>query len=211
MPLCGNYSLQSCDSDSVPSEGAKSHSEASLLLAAQRGDPAAFGELYKRHSGRVLRVARRIVRNNEDAEDVLQDAVLSAYVHFGQFNGRSSFSTWLMRIAINASLMRLRKNRLCTAVSLDDYREGRANNVPSEIADSAPTPDAMYATRERMTLLERGISEIRPQLRKAIEFRGLREWSAKEVASELGISVSAAKTRLFRARTELRKQLRRSA
>jgi RNA polymerase sigma-70 factor, ECF subfamily len=211
MTLGENCTLENCDSHSVRGESAEDSSEASLLLAAKQGDPAAFGELYKRHSGRVLCVARRIVRNNEDAEDVLQDAALSAYVHFGQFNGRSSFSTWLMRIAINASLMRLRKNRLCTTVSLDVYREGYADTIALEIADSAPTPDVIFATQERMTLLERGISEIRPQLRKAIEFRGLREWSAKEAASELGISVSAAKTRLFRARTELRKQLRRSA
>jgi RNA polymerase sigma-70 factor (ECF subfamily) len=211
MSLCDNYSLKTCNSDSVQSEGAEDHSETGLLLAAQRGDRTAFGELCKRHSERVLRVARRIVRNNEDAEDVLQDAVLSAFVHFRQFNGRSSFSTWLIRIAINVSLMRLRKNRLCTMVSLDVGREGYTDNVPLEIADSAPTPDAIFATQERMTLLERRISEIRPHLRKAIEFRGLREWSAKEAAAEQGISVSAAKTRLFRARIELRKQLKPSA
>jgi RNA polymerase sigma-70 factor, ECF subfamily len=211
MPLFENYSLQSCNSNSVQSEGVKNHSESSLLLAAKQGDPVAFGELYKRYSAHVLRIARRIVRNNEDAEDVLQDAALSAYVHFGQFDGRSSFSTWLIRIAINASLMRLRKNRLGTTISLDVYREGHADTIALEIADSAPTPDAILATQERMTLLERGISKIRPPLRKAIEFRGLREWSAKEAANELGISVSAAKTRLFRARTELRKQLTRSA
>lgn len=211
MPPSESSSLRSYNANSTQYKGADERSDAGLLVAARLGDPAAFGELCNRHSGSIMRLARRIVRNAEDAEDTLQEAALSAYVHLHQFDGRSSFSTWLTRIAINASLMRLRKNRRRATVSLDACREGRTDSVPLEIADSAPTPDAIFATHERMAFLERGISEIQPHLRTAIEFRILEDLSAKETAAALGISVSAAKTRLFRARNELREQLKRGA
>jgi RNA polymerase sigma-70 factor (ECF subfamily) len=205
MPTTQNYPLHHNNSD--PSQLGSETSESSLLLAARRGDHEAFGQLCQRHSRRILQVARRIVRNHEDAEDVLQDALLSAYVHIAQFDGRSRFSTWLMSIAINSSLMRLRKNRLRPTVSLEFDDQRFPDRLQREFVDSSPGPDMIFARQQGITQLKRAISEIRPLLRETIEFQAVHERSAKDAALEFGISISAAKTRLFRAKADVRKKL----
>ena len=179
--------------------------EAQLLAAAKNGHQAAFGELYARHSKKVYRTALRIVRNHEDAEDAAQDCFLNAYVHLRSFDGRSSFSTWLTRIAINSVLMRLRKDRACPEIPMDEPINTRENFAPYGPVDPDPNPEERYAQQERGRIVTGAINDLRPRLRQVIEIRRLQEFSTKETARILGISMSAAKSRLFHARTALRK------
>jgi len=182
-------------------------SESDLLLAATRGSQAAFGELCQRHSAQLFRTVRRIARNKEDAEDALQDAMFKAFVHLHQFDGRSKFSTWLTRIAINAALMIVRKDRARTRMSTNLDGNATAEGRSLEIADSTPGHDTIFAVQEKYALLRKAVSKIRPSLRTAIDLRYLRDCSIEETALKLGVSVGAAKARLFHARTQLRKQI----
>lgn len=175
---------------------------------APRGAAAAFDGLWDAYSAKVLRTTYRITRNHEDAEDALQDAFLKAYVHLHDFDGRSSFLTWLTRIAINSALMILRKRRAVVEVSLDASRDRRGDSTSIEIADGAPTPEAMYALHERERMLREGISALPPLTRKALELRKLEERSLGETATAMGLSLNAARTRIYRAKASLRTALR---
>jgi RNA polymerase sigma-70 factor, ECF subfamily len=147
----------------------------------------------------------RITKNREDAEDALQDSFLSAFVHLRNFDGRSSFSTWLTRIAINSALMKLRKNRGSREVSMDEPTGVGDTSPRFEPADSHPDPEAHYAQRERRRIVVGAIRALRTNLREVVEIRELQEGSLKEAAKRLGISVAAAKARLFHAKVALRK------
>jgi len=173
--------------------------ESRLLLEARRGNQAAFGELCQRHSGSTLRIIKRISGNKEDAEDALQEAMLKAFVNLHQFDGRSRFATWFARIAINAALMILRKER--TRRRSTDERD------PLEIADSTPGLDMLLTEQEHFASVKRAVSRIRPSLQVAVELRYMRECSIEETALQLGVTVGAAKSRLFHARTQLRKRI----
>jgi RNA polymerase sigma factor (sigma-70 family) len=179
-------------------------SEAQLVAAAKEGHPAAFGELYARHSQKVFRTTLRITRNREDAEDAAQDSFLSALVHLGSFDGRSSFSTWLTRIAINSALMKLRKNHACPEISRDESADAREDFAPFEPVDPHPDPEEHFALRQRERILTRAVRSLRPAQREVIEIRRLQEFSIKETARTLRISVPAAKSRLYHARVALR-------
>jgi RNA polymerase sigma-70 factor (ECF subfamily) len=179
--------------------------EESLVSAAKRGHQAAFGALFERHSKRVFHTMLRITKNREDAEDALQDSLLSAFIHLGTFDGRSSFSTWLTRIAINSALMKLRKNRGSREVSMDEST-GMGDASPRfEPVDSHPDPEAHYAQGERRRIVVGAIRALRSNLREVVEIRELQEGSLRETAERLGISVAAAKARLFHAKAALRK------
>jgi RNA polymerase sigma factor (sigma-70 family) len=178
--------------------------EAQLVAAAKSGHQAAFGELYARHSQRILRTTLRITKNRQDAEDALQDSFLSALVHLGAFDGRSSFSTWLTRIAINSALMKLRKDRACPEISKDEPADAREDFAPYDPVDPHPDPEEVFAQRQRERMVTRAVRELRLPLRQVIEIRRLREFSMKETAQALRISVPAAKSRLFHARVALR-------
>ena len=183
-------------------------SEACLLSAAKRGQHAAFGKLCERHAKRILHTTFRVTRNHEDAEDALQDSFLSAFVHLDSFDGRSSFSTWLTRIAINAALMKIRKNRRSHEMAMEESSR-TADALPRfEPADWHPDPEEMYAQVERQKAVAGAVRRLRPNLRKVIEIRELQETSMKETAARLGLSLAAAKGRLFHARAALRKTLR---
>jgi RNA polymerase sigma-70 factor (ECF subfamily) len=186
-------------------------SEARLVFQAKRGHQGAFGELCERYSQKILRTALRITRNREDAEDALQDSFLSAFVHIRKFDGRSSFYTWLTRIAINSALMKLRKNRACREISMDEPLDGGEERAHYEPADASPDPEARCAQRERATMVSGAVRRLRPAIREAVEMRHLQEFSIKETAQALGISVEATKGRLFHARAALRKASRQSA
>jgi RNA polymerase sigma-70 factor (ECF subfamily) len=147
----------------------------------------------------------RITRNREDAEDALQDSFLSAFVHLRDFDGRSSFSTWLTRIAINSALMKLRKNRGSREIPMDEPAGAGDTLLRFEPADWHPDPEEQYAWQERQRVVAEAVRGLRPTLRKVIEIRELQEGSIKETAQRLGISVAAAKARLFHARAALRK------
>lgn len=179
--------------------------EESLVSAAKRGHQAAFGELCERHSKRVFHTMLRITKNREDAEDALQDSLLSAFIHLGSFDGRSSFSTWLTRIAINSALMKLRKNRGNREVSMDEPTGTGDTSPRFEPIDWQPDPEARYVQGERRRIVVGAISALRTNLRQVVEIRELQEGSLRETAERLGISVAAAKARLFHAKAALRK------
>lgn len=183
-------------------------SEGSRLPNAPRSAAAAFDGLWDAYSTKVLRTTYRITRNHEDAEDALQDSFLKAYVHLYDFDGRSSFLTWLTRIAINSALTILRKRRAQAQVSIDEPREGRGDSTSIEIADGAPTPEALYALHEGESMLRESISVLPPLARKALQLRKLEERSLGETATSMGLPLNAAKTRVYRAKASLRTSLR---
>jgi RNA polymerase sigma factor (sigma-70 family) len=178
------------------------------LAAARRGNPDAFAELWQAHAKRILRTTYRITRNREDAEDALQDSFLRAFVHIRDFDGRSSFSTWLTRIAINSSLMILRKRGTAVEISLDGAGERSGAPEVINLPDRGPTPETRCAQRERDEILRSAIGELRPTIRQALELRKLQEHSLKETARIMGLSVTAAKSRLHHAQVELRDLLK---
>ncbi len=179
--------------------------EKGLLASAKRGQTAAFEELCQPFAARIFRTTYRITRNREDAEDALQDSFLRAFVHIKEFDGRSSFSTWFTRIAINSALMILRKGRTRPEIPSDDPSNLGFTAWCSQVADTAPNPEKHYLQQERARVLRRAIRTLRPTHRGALEIRQLQEYSIKETAQMIGISVSTVKGRLFHAKVALRK------
>jgi RNA polymerase sigma factor (sigma-70 family) len=176
-----------------------------LVAVAKTGHRAAFDHLYKRHAEKVFRTTHRITRNREDAEDAVQECFLNAFIHLKSFDGRSRFSTWLTSIARNAALMKLRKRRVSREVSIGQPEETTEGRPELRLADSSLNPEEHYAKSERKAILRNAIAELQPKIRKALEIYHLQECSLQDTAEVLGISVSAAKARLFHARTALRR------
>lgn len=174
-----------------------------LVVRAKAGDTSAFGELRERHSTKVMRTLYRITRNWEDSEDALQESLLKAFRHLNGFENRCSFSSWLTRIAINSALMTLRKRRACKEVSIDSTDDDCTIVEKLEPQDLSEDPECRYARCEREELLKRAMLRLRPGLRDVVELRQAEECSLKELAECLGISLSAAKSRLLRARIAL--------
>jgi RNA polymerase sigma factor (sigma-70 family) len=174
-----------------------------LLAAAEQGQTEAFGALCEPLARKLVQSAQRITRNREDAEDALQDAFMSAFIHIKNFDGRSSFSTWLTRIAINSALMTLRKKRSSREIPIGSGELG-ANGVGWDVPDPFANPEKLCAQREKERLLREAICELRPTIRQAVEFQ-LRGLSMEETAEMTGVSVTAAKGRLFHGRRALRK------
>jgi RNA polymerase sigma-70 factor (ECF subfamily) len=183
--------------------------EQMLVVAAKNGDEQAFETLFKRHRQKILRVVLRYAHVREDAEDIVQQSFQKAFVYLHKFEGKSSFSTWLTRIAINESLMLLRHGRALREVSVDDHSEAEGNAASLEMSDSSPDPEANYARRERVQILTAALGNLSPGLRRAIELRELAELSTEETARRMGVSVAAVKARLFHARKKLQKKVSR--
>jgi RNA polymerase sigma-70 factor, ECF subfamily len=181
--------------------------EERLISAAKSGDAVAFVELSKRHSNKILRRAYRIVKNWQDAEDVLQESLMRAFLHLKDFEERSSFSSWLTRIAINFSLMNLRKKRGHIEISMEVINDDHGNPYHWEPQDPAESPESRYSRREREDLLEGAIRRLPPTLRQVVQMKIIDGRSGEEVAETLGISVPAAKSRLARAKAALRVSL----
>jgi RNA polymerase sigma-70 factor (ECF subfamily) len=177
-----------------------------LVTAAKSGEHVAFSELWNRHSKKAFNTMYRITKNRQDAEDALQDAFLKAFVHLKNFDGRSAFSTWLTRIAINSALMILRKKRAHPEASMDWSPDGETWQQ-WEMEDGTANIEERYAREEGQQHLKRAIRRLRPTLRNIIEIQQLHDSSVKEIAEMAGISVAAAKSRLVRARTVLRRSL----
>jgi RNA polymerase sigma-70 factor, ECF subfamily len=173
-----------------------------LLAAAQAGHEWAFVELCYRHSRRILFTLYRITKNREDAEDAFQEAILNAFIHFGNFNRAASFATWLTRISVNSALMILRKRRVRPEISTDVPIDGSAI-LQWEIADRRPNPEQHYIQRENRRRLESAISKLPTVYRHVFEIRLRSEGSMKEIAEEAGLTVGATKSRLLRARKAL--------
>jgi len=178
-------------------------SEDQLIAAAKSGRRAPFGELCERHMKRVSCVTRRIIRNREDAEDAAQECFLNAFVHLKTFDGRSQFATWLTRIAINAALMKLRKNRGSREVPIDDPNPSSEPVAQREFRYDAPDPEESCSLRERKRIVKSAISGLRPRVRNVVELIHLQEHSITETAQILRISTAAVKTRMFHAKRAL--------
>jgi RNA polymerase sigma-70 factor, ECF subfamily len=187
--------------------GLNEMSDALLISAAKSGDAIAFVELSTRHSEKILRRTYRIVKNWQDAEDVLQDSFMKAFVHLKDFEERSSFCSWLTRIAINSALMILRKKHGRIEISTDASDDDFGIRDHWEPTDRAESPERCCARREREGLLKTAIQRLPPTLRDVVQMRHIEDRSIEEVAQFLGISVSAAKSRLMRARAALRMSL----
>jgi RNA polymerase sigma-70 factor (ECF subfamily) len=180
--------------------------EAVLVAAAKRGDLTAFDALVQRYEGRVYRLTYNVTQNREDAEDSTQDAFLKAYQHLADFQGESRFYTWLVRIAVNEALMKLRRRRP-GVVSLDAAIETEGDMVPREIEDWGPKPDKRFEQTEMQEILARAIAELDPPYRVVFQLRDIEELSTEETADLLGLSIPAVKSRLLRARLKLRHTL----
>jgi RNA polymerase sigma-70 factor, ECF subfamily len=178
-------------------------SEGLLVSAAKSGDRGAFVALCERHSNKIARRIYRITRNWQDAEDVLQDSFMKAFIHLKNFEGKSSFSSWLTRIAINSALMILRKKR-SLEIPIDHISDDPEMWHAWEPRDLTEDPESSCVRREREELLWGAILQLRPIFRDVIQLRHAQECSTNEIAQILGISVAAAKSRLLRARTVLR-------
>jgi RNA polymerase sigma factor (sigma-70 family) len=179
-------------------------SDEMLASRAKSGDRDAFVELSKRHANRVLQTTYRLTRNRQDAEDALQDAFLNAFTHMKDFEGRSSFSTWLTRIAINSALMILRKKRKCYEIPIDDGDGSVGSFVPWEPRSPMDDPESHYVRGERHELLRKAIHQLPPIYREVIQLQEAKERSLREIAQSLGITVPAVKSRLSRAKSALR-------
>jgi RNA polymerase sigma factor (sigma-70 family) len=178
-------------------------SDDSLVRVAQSGDHNAFIELRRRHAKKLLPRIYRITRSWEDAEDVLQDSFLKAFVHLKAFEGRSSFSSWLTRIAINSALMLLRKRRV-VEIPIDAATVDGETWTGWELADNGKNPEEEYVQRELEQHLHHATRKLRPALRTVVHLRRTEGYSTTEIATALGISPAAAKSRLMRAKTALR-------
>jgi len=189
----------------ISSSNLETVSEGHLLSAAREGDQAAFGEICKRHSKKILRVALRITRNYEDAEDALQESLLKAMIHIRDFHGRSQFSTWLTRIAINAALMKIRVKRKYRESSIQPAAELSGERPIIELPDRSLNPEDIYCERERATIVREALHSLRPRMRAAIEICHLQERTLSETSRQLGISIAATKGRVFHAKAALRK------
>jgi len=182
--------------------------EAQLVAAAKGGDLAAFDELVRRYERRIFRLARNITQNREDAEDVMQEAFLKAYEHLDGFEGNSRFYTWLVRIAVNQGLMKLRKRRP-NVLSLDEELETEDDVMPREVEDWGPSPEQRYQQSELAGKLDEAIHSLEPGFRVVFQLRDIEELSTEDTARVLGLSVPAVKSRLLRARLKLRNKLNR--
>ena len=188
-------------------KGPDSADDARLVTVALSGDSSAFVELSKRHSRRVFNRIYRMTNNWQDAEDVLQESIIRAFVHLHTFERRASFSSWLTRIAINTALMLLRKDKRILRPSVDRAHDDGAQFETLELRDHREDPEQHYARQQKARMLKGAIRRLRPELRRIIEIQQGSELSVKEIAQSLGISEAAAKSRLFRARIALREFL----
>src|SRR5215469_12955643 len=189
--------------DTLAASDLRAWSEEQLIAAAKTGERAPFGELCERHVKKVLRAIYRIMRNREDAEDAVQDSLLSAFVHIKDFDERSRFATWLTRIAINAALMKFRKNHWKREIPMNEPNPRSELEWQREIQDDAPDPEESYCARERREILNRALSGLRPGAKRVVEIYQLQEHSLRETAQILSISPAAVKAQMFHARATL--------
>jgi RNA polymerase sigma-70 factor (ECF subfamily) len=183
--------------------------ESDLVAKAREGDLEAFNRLIGQYDRKIFRLAKHITQNDEDAEDVLQDAFLKAYEHLGDFHGQSKFYTWLVRIAVNESLMKLRKRKTDKTVPLDEPVDTGEDTVVREIAVWDENPEQRYSREELGQILDEAVQGLRPAFRTVFVLRDIEELSTEETAETLGISIPAVKSRLLRARLQLRERLTR--
>lgn len=183
-----------------------SSDEAALIAAAQGGNANCFGTLLSRYEGKIFWIANNITHNESDAEEVTQDAFWKAFQHIEDFKGDSRFYTWLVRIAINQALTNLRGRRLYD-ISLDSPTDTEADFIPRDVKDKRLTPEERYSQTELAEILITGIEGLNPTLRITFQLREVENVSTEETANRLGLSVPAVKSRVLRARMQLREAL----
>jgi RNA polymerase sigma-70 factor (ECF subfamily) len=178
-----------------------------LVHATKNGDVAAFEQLVKRYDRKLLRIAQSITHNREDSQDAVQEAFLKAYQNLSAFREDSKFSTWLFRITVNQSLMKLRKQRTTREASLDDDFQADGDALPKEVTDWAPNPEQLYWASELRDILIKCLEELNPILRTVFVLRDIEGLTTDETVEVLNLSESAVKARLWRARLQLREAL----
>jgi len=183
--------------------------ESILVARAREGDTRAFGELVRRYEGKIFRLAQHITQNREDAEDVLQETFLKAYEHLDQFKGDSKFYTWIVRIAVNQALMKLRRRKTDKSVSLDETIDTGEDTITREIAAWDEDPEQRFSREELGEILDSAVDSLEPPYRSVFVLRDIEELSTEETAEALNLSVPAVKSRLLRARLQLREKLTR--
>jgi RNA polymerase sigma-70 factor (ECF subfamily) len=177
-----------------------------LVHASKNGDVAAFEELVKRYDRKLLRIAQSVTHNREDSQDAVQEAFLKAYQYLAEFREASQFSTWLIRITLNQSFMKLRKRNVTKEVSLDEDFETEGDLI-REIADWDPNPEQLYWGTELREILRKALGELVPISRTVFVLRDIEELSIEHTATALNLSQAAVKSRLWRARLHLRNSL----
>jgi len=180
-----------------------------LVHATRGGDVAAFEQLVRRYDSKLLRIAQNVTHNLEDAEEAVQEAFFKAYQKLDQFQGHAKFSTWLIRITLNESFMKLRKQRgiMEQSVDSDVYADSDSERLPFDVADWAPSPEALYRASEFREILINSLKRLSPARKVVFVLRDIEEYSLNETAEILNLNVTAVKTRLSRARLQLREEL----
>jgi RNA polymerase sigma-70 factor, ECF subfamily len=178
-----------------------------LVHAVQNGDVSAFEQLVGRYDRKLLRIAHHVTHNQEDSQDAVQESFINALQHLGEFREHSQFSTWLFRITVNQALMELRKRRPTKEVSLDEAFQKDEDILPREVADGALNPEELCRKSELRDILIKALQALHPILRMVFVLRDVEELSIDQTAEVLGLSHSAVKTRLWRARLQLRELL----
>ncbi len=186
---------------------AETNDDLDLVQASKNGDVAAFEQLVKRYDRKLFRIAQSVTHNQEDSQDAVQETFLKAYQHLAEFRGDSQFSTWLIRITLNQSLMKLRKQRATREVSLDEDFGTDEDMLPREVIDWAPNAEELYSVSELRDILLKTIEELRPILRAVFVLQDLEGLSTDQTAEVMNLSQSAVKSRLWRARLQLRERL----
>jgi len=181
--------------------------EATLVAQAREGDTQAFGELVRRYEGRIFRLAQHVTNNREDAEDVLQETFMKAYEHLDQFQGNSKFYTWIVRIAVNQALMKLRRRKTDKSVSMDENIDTGEDTIVREIAAWGEDPEQRFSREELGRILGNAVESLEPPYRSVFVLRDIDELSTEETAEALNLSIPAVKSRLLRARLQLREKL----
>jgi len=191
-----------------PAEGIATLQDLDLVHRAKEGDLSSFSELVSRHERKIFRLTQHITGNREDAEDALQESFLKAFTKLAQFEEGAQFYTWLVRIAVNESLMKLRKRRNTPPmVSLDEPIDTEDGPLPREIGQWDDNPEARYAQQELGEILDREVKSLPAVFRTVLVLRDLEQLSTEETAQMLELTVPAVKSRLLRARLQLREKL----
>jgi RNA polymerase sigma-70 factor, ECF subfamily len=183
--------------------------EAALVAQSREGDAEAYGQLVRRYQSKIFRLAQHITQNREDAEDVLQETFLKAYEHLDQFQGNSKFYTWIVRIAVNQALMKLRRRKNDKSVSLDETIDTGEDTIVREVAAWDEDPEERLSREEMGEILDTAVQSLDAPYRSVFVLRDIEELSTEETAEALGLSVPAVKSRLLRARLQLREKLTR--
>src|SRR5580658_1807984 len=178
-----------------------------LVHATKNGDVAAFEQLVKRYDRKLLRLAQSITHNWEDSEDAVQEAFLKAYQNLSAFREDSQFSTWLIRITVNQSLMKLRKQRTTREASLDEDFQAEGDIRPIEVTDWAPNPEQLYWASELRAILIKCLEALSPIVKTVFVLRDIEGLTIDQTVEVLNVSETAVKARLWRARLQLREGL----